>query len=172
MRARLRLVAALAGGAAAGALLTALTSLFTGWLSRRHDQRRWLLDRRMEAYLALNAEISHWTGDGVSAPGRDSVRQLGRLMEQEDRVSLVAPARTVDAVQAAVGKVFDAERVITSDPDGDDVSSDEPREALLAVSRAMGYLIRAQRQDLQGVDPRWRRWLRQRKGHTDTSARQ
>jgi hypothetical protein len=56
-----QLVVTLLGGAAAGAVLTALTSLFTGWLSRRHDQRRWLLGRRLEAaYVGFNAAVNAW----------------------------------------------------------------------------------------------------------------
>ncbi|SFO58051.1 hypothetical protein SAMN05660359_04480 [Geodermatophilus obscurus] len=50
----------LIGGAAAGAFLTLLGTLYSGYLSRRHEHRRWLLDKRLQAYTEFLAVMAEW----------------------------------------------------------------------------------------------------------------
>lgn len=72
-----QVLAALFGGAAAGAVLNSLFSLFTGWLGRRHEHRRWILEKRLEVYVDL---LNGWHTFMSAAP---ESREDRRKMHEE-----------------------------------------------------------------------------------------
>lgn len=93
----IRLLIALVGvgGVVAGATLTALVSLFTGWLARRHEHRRWLLDRRLESYLAFN-EAVHECSKMDGEPTEDQLKALRAVQVATNKLVLVAPMETAN----------------------------------------------------------------------------
>lgn len=85
--------AALLGGAAVGAALTAISALLTGWLTRRHENRRWLLDKRLEAYLALNEAVTTWQVRRTQAPSVFPEVLTG-VINAAQAIALVSPVDT------------------------------------------------------------------------------
>lgn len=91
--------AALFGGAAAGAVLTAVNSLLTGWQSRRHERRRWLLDKRLESYAAFATGMTSWmSAYKADAPAETIEPVLGELTAALIQIRLVAPYETAQQV--------------------------------------------------------------------------
>lgn len=141
-----RLLIALVGvvGVLAGALVTALVSLFTGYLSRRHDERRWLLDKRLEAYVAFNAALAafHNASDGAELAAL--IEHRDRMLEISDTITLVAPHETSHYASRVTRLVI---RLITCRVQGDSREEDF-REQLTIESDA---LLSLQRLDVQPV---------------------
>lgn len=144
-------------GVLAGALVTALVSLFTGWLGRRHEHRRWLQENRLEAYLAFNRALSAWE---KAMKEREAPELIRALEATADQVSLLAPLHTMAATQRLLGFALDAHRVARMGR-GEGAWSDEMREA----SR---MLLLRQRADLQhgqlvGLGYRQAIWMHERR---------
>lgn len=149
-----QLIAALAGGAAAGALLTALTSLFTGWLSRRHEHRRWLLDNRLETYAAFNKamngfQLAYQRKAFGQAEGVDALNEaLIQLHDTQQGIALLAPEDTsskadglVEEAQTASAAVAGGTRSI------EDARANQAWVEQLAILH--GELVERQRRDVQ-----------------------
>lgn len=103
--------AALFGGAAVGALVTFLGTLLNGWLTRRHEHRRWLLDKRLEAYSAMNTAIGTWLRayahlERVGLPAL--MEASGDLADKQQAVRLVASPATRDRAQAVLAVALEA----------------------------------------------------------------
>lgn len=94
------------GGAAAGAFLTGVVTLVTTLLNRQHEHRRWLLDQRLNAYAAFNQLMNQWAIAAVQRPA-DGQRLLLDLAAAGQRVKLVAPPATGEAVDALVREAID-----------------------------------------------------------------
>jgi hypothetical protein len=89
------LVTALSG-AAAGAVLTGLVTLLTTLLNRRHEHRRWLLDKRLEAYVAFNDELTACVRAMQTGPKGEARRLAASLNALSETITLTAPMRTAD----------------------------------------------------------------------------
>lgn len=84
------------GGVIAGAMLTGLVTLATTLLNRQHEQRRWLLDRRLEVYGRFNAAYRAWD-QRPDAPSADVL--LDALHVEVDQLALLAPVPTLRQAQ-------------------------------------------------------------------------
>jgi hypothetical protein len=151
-----QVVAAVAGGAAAGALLTALTSLFTGWLSRRHDQRRWLLDKRLEVYVAFNAAANTLQLDWARAVQtwpkdvRLLTETLADLSARHDEVRLLAPPATETKSQEAMSAAQGAmEKLLGDSPRPDPAAIDAGNAEMDRFFTILTQLLELQRTDVQ-----------------------
>jgi hypothetical protein len=136
------LVIAVAGGVGAvvGALVTALVTLVAGWLSRRHDQRRWLLDKRLESYATFNGAMSRLSDSyGVEA---EENRAMSGLIDATAHIALVAPVGTADLTTVVTRAAFDELRARRS---GNGLGVAEE-----CYSKVRERLLIQQRQDLQG----------------------
>lgn len=91
-------------------LLTAVVSLFTGWLSRRHEHKRWLLDKRLELYLALNEALT--TREKLDrGPVGDQIpliEDLGRRRGDVQLVALIQTSRQTTMTGSAAAAVLEA----------------------------------------------------------------
>lgn len=92
-----QVLSVLAGGVG-GALLTGLVTLASSALGRRHEQRRWLLDRRLDAYAAFGAAVNGFqngyrrrTIDPLLEVLNDAITELANRGQQ---VLLLAPSDT------------------------------------------------------------------------------
>ncbi len=135
-----QIVAALVGGAAAGALLTAMTSLFTGWLSHRHEHRRWLHDKRLEAYTAFNVAMVAWTDLLEPGSRKADIDQRLQAYSASETVALLAAYKTARQSFKLLRKA--AEISDAAPGEGDQASL---HDELLNLSSILMY---RQRQDL------------------------
>jgi hypothetical protein len=159
--------AALAGGAAAGAVLTALATLFTGWLTRRHENRRWLLDKRLEAYVDFNRALNayHLTWSSIVHTEHPDVtpmtKALAALNDCEDRVRLLAPPATVDKSSGIVGLVGRTGNALMPEKRRFSTESVAVSDMLLKTTLEEGrLLLDLQSRDVQGTG--WAARIRQR----------
>lgn len=151
-----QLVAALAGGAAAGALLTALTSVFTGWLTRRHEHRRWLLDKRLEIYSEFNTAVAAFQGAYIrEAPSDELADRVRDLAARRAHVELIAPpattGRVVEVFNDAARLLGTYEDVVGQRKNGNATTGDA---AMLRLGKRYTRLLNVQMQDLQGIPSR------------------
>jgi hypothetical protein len=142
---------ALAGGigALAGALITACVSLVTTWLSRRHEQRRWRLDKRLEAYVDFNAAANAWMLAYTRA-GRVTDKlndDLMRLADATRRVQLLAPPATREKAEDVFQTVADLSHYFT-DQGGKSITP--PSTELEPFTSGLADLAELQRADVQG----------------------
>jgi hypothetical protein len=150
-----QLIAALGGGAAAGALLTALTTVFTGWLGRRHEHRRWLLDRRLEAYTAMNTALGHWMKQFTHWKLGEELTQLTKAMQdladKQQAVRLLATPRTGRAAHDVLAVATAAYITTVRAAQQQQELSDEVSDAVMVEFGADGQeLFEAQLSDVQG----------------------
>jgi len=108
-----RVLVAIVGlsGILAGAVLTTLTSFATGYLSRRHEHRRWLLDRRLEIYVDFNRAVSNWQKSRSRAdePGMLDVKETTReTLDALTRLHLVAPRAVSEKATAVLSQMLTA----------------------------------------------------------------
>ncbi|TQN44400.1 hypothetical protein FHU33_3902 [Blastococcus colisei] len=69
--------AALLGGAAVGALVTLVGTFLNGWLTRRHENRSWLLDKRLDIYTAFLQGWDELMSGDPSDDIDERLRQIG-----------------------------------------------------------------------------------------------
>jgi hypothetical protein len=148
-----QLVAALGGGAAAGAVLTAIVTLVTTALNRRHEHRRWLLDKQLEVYVAFNGMATRWgLGHAETSVDEDQMMDdLERLHEEEERLILLAPEGTASKAEEVMDAALDVARVLAGKAAC--TSSDEDQAAAKKrMSNRQGELLTLQRLDIQGAE--------------------
>jgi hypothetical protein len=150
-----QLVAALAGGAAAGALLTALTSLFTGWLSRRHDHRRWLSDKRLATYADFGVALNAWQV-AYREESVDMEAAIQKLTDERNLIELLAPHDTTALASAVTRRAYDC--LIDMRTNG--LKTDRSRAGMTAMLDLFTQLRALQHRDIQGG--RTRRRLQRR----------
>jgi hypothetical protein len=138
-------------GALAGALVAALGTLYAGWLTRRHEHTRWVMEQRLEAYAAFNTAVAAWQhaylngGAGDRRLNPDGVPRdadaLQHVVANRSRVLLVGEratsAQMLEVVQTVLS-VFDH-----ADPDSDDVV-----QALMELREQTIKLVIAQQFDI------------------------
>lgn len=135
-----QLVVTLAGGATAGALLTGLVTLITSVLTRRHEHRRWLLDKRLETYVAFNDSLL----ECMKLEGEPIDRQLEGLRQLQGRLSelaLLAPMETANMATDAFGAATAVARC--------NQRGDESAEAFRSLAALQVELMMRQRADMQ-----------------------
>ena len=150
--------AALLGGAAVGAILTALATLLGGWLTRRHENRRWLLDKRLEAYVdfnrALNAYHLVWSSlVHTELPDvTPMTAALAALNDCEDRVRLLAPPGTAAKSADVVQLIARAGNALVPEDRRLSAKSISVGDTLLKLAIDEGKLLLAlQTRDVQGL---------------------
>lgn len=154
-----QVLAALFGGAAAGAVLNHLFGLVTGWLDRRHEHRRWLLDKRVEAYVSYNEAWNLYL-KRVQAVAKGTDRQSERLDESLRgladatlRLGLIAPEDTDRAADRLLGRAHEAgEAVVDARKRLQGRREIEAMAAIESVRFEHGLLYDLQRRDVQGPE--------------------
>jgi hypothetical protein len=173
-----QVLAALAGGAAAGALITALTTLLAAWLTRRHEHRKWLLDKRMETAVAFNKAAQVWIFDFtkpdhqrtlVMKSGDDRSRAeavqydeiVRNLTTAGQAAGLVWPYDVYKLIQDALQVPLDlATRVDNAKQEGLPVDHEWTIKAATDFGTAIGLIYEAQMTELQDL-PRRPPWWKQ-----------
>jgi hypothetical protein len=88
------------------ALLGVLGTLGGVVLGARQEQRRWLRDKRLEAYVDLNTAVHEfdvaWSRQVESRDAHGLMAAFAALNEHRDRVLLVAPPEVREAALAVV----------------------------------------------------------------------
>jgi hypothetical protein len=133
------------------AVLTIVGTLGGVVLGSRLDHRRWLRDKRLEAYAAYDASINAWL---LSFTHRD-VQDLGsltdpvrELTDKQQSVRLLAPKDTAEAAQRVLGIVLDAYVALAQKPTGADFTDAEEAAIAQAISEAGVALFALQVRDL------------------------
>lgn len=136
------LLVALVGvaGALAGALTTATVTVLTGWLTRRSEQRRWVLDRRLEAFVDFNQVLARWRQGEL--PLDEQIPVMHDLLHSSDRLSLVSTLEVADKALLVVR--------LASETMAAKAGASIERPTLHAWSDATSLLGLLQRRDLMG----------------------
>ncbi|MGK5112295.1 MULTISPECIES: hypothetical protein [unclassified Geodermatophilus] len=149
-----QVLAALFGGAAAGAVLTALNTLVTGWLTRRHERQRWLLDQRLDIYSDFNQAMAALeTAYTRQSPSEELVDLLGALTAQLARLVLVAPAGTTQQARAFFTDVvsfYDAVVDLRLETGQHGPYTKEVRDIARRLGTGQQRLLALQIEDMQG----------------------
>jgi hypothetical protein len=140
-----RIIAAIAGALTAAGL-GLMTALLAGSLTRRHEHRRWLLDKRLEVYAQFNQSVSAWEESfnrSRSYSPKDAAAAVRGVLFANAQLSLLAPPAT-----AAKARVV-LERIITATEDRVDRDEEESLEEASWMRRHFVELVQLQKADMQ-----------------------
>lgn len=83
--------------------------LVGGWQGRRHEHRRWLRDKRLDAYSAFGAAVNEWQRTynlrGSSADLETIIELTRDVLDRYQVVALLAGEKTRQQAQELVGAV-------------------------------------------------------------------